>query len=311
MEDSIVKIENLSHQYGRNWAVKDINFEIRENEGILGLLGSNGAGKSTIMNILCGVLTQTTGTILIGGIDVAKEPEEAKKLLGFLPQNPPLYFDFTVREYLTYCAHLRLIPKKEIAEAIDRAMEKCGVAHFHKRLIGNLSGGYRQRVGIAQAILHTPRLVVLDEPTNGLDPNQILEVRALIKEIALDRSVIFSSHILSEVQATCQHIRMIESGHMVFEDSMDAFNNYIQPDSLLVSWRYPPTLTEILSIPDIHKAEELTNGQFRLFFKTNPDITELIIDRSAGNNWRLREITLEKSSLEAIFAQLSNKTKKS
>ena len=311
MEESIVKIENLSHKYGQNWAVKDINFEIRENEGILGLLGSNGAGKSTIMNILCGVLTQTMGNIYIGGIDIAKEPEAAKKLLGFLPQTPPLYFDFTVREYLTYCAHLRLIPEKEVGEAIDRAMEKCGVAHFHKRLISNLSGGYRQRVGIAQAILHTPRLVVLDEPTNGLDPNQILEVRALIKEIARDRSVIFSSHILSEVQATCQHIRMIESGQMVFEDSMDAFNNYIQPDSLLVSWRYPPTLTEMLSIPGINKAEELPNGQFRLFFQSNPDITELIIDSSTSNKWRLREITLEKSSLEAIFAQLSNKTKRS
>ncbi len=310
MEDSIVKIENLSHKYGQNWAVKDINFEIRENEGILGLLGSNGAGKSTIMNILCGVLTQTKGNIYIGGIDIAKEPEEAKKLLGFLPQNPPLYFDFTVREYLTYCAHLRLIPEKKVTEAIDRAMEKCGVAHFHKRLISNLSGGYRQRVGIAQAILHTPKLVVLDEPTNGLDPNQILEVRALIKEIAQDRSVIFSSHILSEVQATCQHIRMIESGQMVFEDSMDAFNNYIQPDSLLVSWRYPPTLTEMLAIPGINRAEELPNGQFRLFFQPNPDITEMIIDSSASNKWRLREIMLEKSSLEAIFAQLSNKTKK-
>jgi len=309
--DSIVKIENLSHRYGRDWAVKDINFEIKENEGILGLLGANGAGKSTIMNILCGVLTQTTGNIFIGGVNLGKEPEEAKKLLGFLPQTPPLYFDFTVKEYLTYCAHLRLIPEKQIGEAVDRAMEKCGVAHFHKRLISNLSGGYRQRAGIAQAILHTPRLVVLDEPTNGLDPNQILEVRSLITEIAQERSVIFSSHILSEVQATCKHIRMIESGRMVFEDSMDAFNNYIQPDSLLVSWRRPPSLSEILTIPGITKAEALSNGQFRLHFTENPDITELVIDTSAAQDWRLREISLEKSSLEAIFAQLSNKTKKS
>ncbi|EDM36922.1 ABC transporter, ATPase subunit [Pedobacter sp. BAL39] len=310
MQDSIVKIEQLSHRYGRDWAIQNINFEIRENEGILGLLGSNGAGKSTIMNILCGVLTQTSGNVSIGGIDLAKEPEEAKKLLGFLPQTPPLYFDFTVKEYLTYCAYLRLIPEKQIPEAVDRAMEKCGVAHFHKRLINNLSGGYRQRVGIAQAILHTPRLVVLDEPTNGLDPNQILEVRGLIKEIAQDRSVIFSSHILAEVQATCQHIRMIESGKMVFEDSMDAFNNYIQPDSLLATWRNPPAISELLLIPGISGAEVLNNGQFRLHFQNNPDITEMIIDLSGQHNWRLREITLERSSLEAIFAQLSNKTKK-
>lgn len=310
MEESIVKIENLSHRYGRDWAVQNINFEIRENEGILGLLGSNGAGKSTIMNILCGVLTQTTGNVFIGGVNLAKEPEEAKKLLGFLPQNPPLYFDFTVREYLTYCAHLRLIPEKEIPEAIDRAMEKCGVAHFHNRLIGNLSGGYRQRAGIAQAIIHTPRLVVLDEPTNGLDPNQILEVRALIKEIARDRSVIFSSHVLSEVQATCQHIRMIESGQMVFEDSMDAFNNYIQPDSLMASWKFAPQMNELLAIPGVTRVEEIYSGQYRIYFQGSPDITETIIDTSAERNWRLREITLEKSSLEAIFAQLSNKTKK-
>lgn len=310
MQDSIVKIEQLSHRYGRDWAIQNINFEIKENEGILGLLGSNGAGKSTIMNILCGVLTQTSGNVFIGGINLAKEPEEAKKLLGFLPQTPPLYFDFTVKEYLTYCANLRLIPQKDIHEAVDRAMEKCGVAHFHRRLINNLSGGYRQRVGIAQAILHTPRLVVLDEPTNGLDPNQILEVRGLIKEIAKDRSVIFSSHILAEVQATCQHIRMIESGKMVFEDSMDAFNNYIQPNSLLATWRNPPSIQELLLIPGISSAETLNNGQCRLHFQDQPDITETIIDKSAEENWRLREITLERSSLEAIFAQLSNKTKK-
>ncbi len=311
MNNSIVKIENLSHRYGRDWAIKDINFEIKENEGILGLLGANGAGKSTIMNILCGVLSQTAGDVYIGGINLAKEPEEAKKLLGFLPQTPPLYFDFTVREYLTYCAHLRLIPQHKIKDAVDIAMEKCGVAHFHKRLIGNLSGGYRQRAGIAQAIIHTPRLVVLDEPTNGLDPNQILEVRALISEIAEERSVIFSSHILSEVQATCKHIRMIEGGKMVFEDSMDAFNNYIQPDSLLVSWKYPPSMTEILAIPEINKAEALSHGLFRLHFSGSSDITEEIVDMSHARNWRLREISLEKSSLEDIFAQLSNKSKKS
>ena len=224
MQESIVKLEHLSHRYSKDWAVRDISFEIHKT-GIVGLLGSNGAGKSTTMNILCGVLSQTEGKVTIDGIDLRENPEEAKKRIGFLPQNAPLYLELTVDEYLTYCAPLRLIPKAQIKAAVEEVKKKCGVAHFSKRLIGNLSGGYRQRVGIAQAIIHKPLLVVLDEPTNGLDPNQILEVRSLIKEIAAERSVIFSSHILAEIQATCYDIIMIEGGKMVFSDTMELFNN--------------------------------------------------------------------------------------
>ncbi len=309
MQDNIVQIEGLSHRYSKDWAVQDVSFEINRN-GIVGLLGSNGAGKSTTMNILCGVLSQTQGRVLIEGIDMREHPEEAKKRIGFLPQNAPLYLEQTVDEYLTFCAHLRLIEKKKIKAAVDVVKERCGVAHFSKRLIGNLSGGYRQRVGIAQAIIHRPQLVVLDEPTNGLDPNQILEVRQLIKEIASDRAVIFSSHILSEIQATCEDIIMIEGGKIVFKDTMDSFNNYIEPDSLVATMENPPAAEELRAIPGIKEVDYLSEKTIRVRFEPAADIAESIVETSVQRKWRLKEITLEKSSLDAIFAQLSNKTPK-
>jgi ABC-2 type transport system ATP-binding protein len=309
MSNSIVKIEHLSHKYSTSWAIRDINIEI-SSSGIVGLLGSNGAGKSTTMNILCGALNQTEGTVLINGINIREQPELAKKEIGFLPQNPPLYMDLTVDEYLVYCAALRKMEKNTVRPAIEEAKQRCGVAHFSNRLLRNLSGGYRQRVGIAQAIMHRPKLVVLDEPTNGLDPNQIIEVRALIKEIAADRAVIFSSHILSEVQLLCKEIKMIEGGRIVFADTMDAFNNYVEPHSVLMRMENPPSETELLSIPGVTKVNFLTERQIRLFFNGDASITGKIIETSVQRGWELREINLDKSSIDEIFAQLSNHTYK-
>ena len=305
MNHPIVKIERLSHKYSTSWAIRDINMEI-DHSGIVGLLGSNGAGKSTTMNILCGCLNQTEGNVYVGGIDMRKDPEAAKRLIGFLPQNAPLYMDLTVDEYLVYCANLRKMEKKDIRPAVEDAKERCGIAHFSTRLIRNLSGGYRQRVGIAQAIIHRPQLVVLDEPTNGLDPNQIIEVRALIKEIAADRVVIFSSHILSEVQLLCKEIKMIDNGRIVFADTMDAFNNYLEPHSVLMYMDNPPTEEEFLRTPGVTKADFLTEKQIRLYFNGDHEITERIIATSVAQGWRLREISLDKSSLDEIFAQLSS-----
>lgn len=306
MKQSIVKLEHLSHRYSKDWAIKDISFEI-DKTGIVGLLGSNGAGKSTTMNILCGVLSQTEGKVLIEGFDTREHPAEAKKRIGFLPQNAPLYLEVTVDEYLTYCANLRHIPGNKIKAAVDEVKEKCGVAHFSKRLLGNLSGGYRQRVGIAQAIIHHPLLVVLDEPTNGLDPNQILEVRHLIKEIAEERSVIFSSHILAEIQATCHDIIMIEGGKIVFSDTMDSFNNYIEPNSLVVTLGNPPAKEKLAGLPGITNVDFITDKTIRMHFNAAHDITESIVETSVAQGWKLKEINLEKSALDAIFAQLSNK----
>jgi len=306
VQEPIVKIEHLSHRYSSNWAIRDINMEIRQT-GIVGLLGSNGAGKSTTMNILCGVLNQTEGSVYIDGIDLSKNPEAAKQQIGFLPQMPPLYMDFTVDEYLTHCAYLRSMEKGQVPAALDEAKERCGIAHFSKRLIRNLSGGYRQRVGIAQAIIHHPKLVVLDEPTNGLDPNQIIEVRSLIKEIATHHAVIFSTHILSEVQLLCKDIQMIEGGRIVFADTMDAFNNYVAPHSVLAYMEEPPAEETLLKVTGVVKVDFLTERQIRLFFNGDRDITERIITASVQGGWRLQEINLEKSSLDEIFAELSNK----
>ena len=308
MKESIIKIEHLSHKYSSSWAIRDINMDI-DHTGIVGLLGSNGAGKSTTMNILCGVLNQTEGKVFIDGIDIREQPEMAKRQIGFLPQTPPLYMDLTVDEYLRYCAELRWVPKEKIKAAMDEAKDRCGITHFSSRLIGNLSGGYRQRVGIAQAIIHHPKVVVLDEPTNGLDPNQIIEVRALIKEIAVDRLVIFSSHILTEVQVLCKDIKMIEGGRIVFADTMDAFNNYVEPHSLLLSMENPPSREELLKIEGTTSVEFLTDRQLRLYFSGDQEITERVILMSIQNGWKLREITLDKSALDEIFKQLSGKSK--
>ena len=309
MEKSIVRIEGLSHRYSSNWAIRDIDMEISQT-GIVGLLGSNGAGKSTTMNILCGALNQTEGNVYINGYNMKLEPELAKKEIGFLPQNPPLYMDLTVDEYLRYCAGLRHMPKATMRPAIDEVKERCGIAHFSNRLLRNLSGGYRQRVGIAQAIVHRPRLVVLDEPTNGLDPNQIIEVRALIKEIARERAVIFSSHILSEVQVLCKEIKMIENGRIVFSDTMDAFNNYVEPHSMLINFSNPPSATELEQIEGVTSAEFLTERQVRVYFSGDQDIAERIVNISVQKGWRLKEIGLDKSALDEIFKQLSNQNSK-
>lgn len=309
MSEPIVRIKNLSHRYATSWAIRDINMEIPPN-GIVGLLGSNGAGKSTTMNILCGSLNQTEGSVLINGIDMREQPKKAKQHIGFLPQTPPLYMDLTVDEYLRYCAALRRIPQNQVEGAIAEARERCGLSHFSHRLLKNLSGGYRQRVGIAQAIVHRPRLVVLDEPTNGLDPNQIVEVRALIRDIAADRAVIFSSHILSEVQLLCKYIKMIENGRIVFSDTMEAFNNYVEPHSVLMYMENPPALDELMQVPGVTKVDFLNERRMRVFFNGDREIAERLVTTSVQKGWRLVEINLEKTAIDEIFKQLSSQNNK-
>ena len=306
MEESVVKGEHLSHRYNVQWAIKDINFEIKRKR-TLGLLGSNGAGKSTTMNIMCGVLNQTEGEVYINGINLREHPVEAKKHIGFLPQKPPLYPDLTVDEYLTHCALMRQMDKSQVKTAVEKAKSRCGIAHFSKRLIRNLSGGYQQRVGIAQAIVHNPKFVVLDEPTNGLDPNQIIEIRHLIKEIATEHSVMLSTHILSEVQATCDDIEMIEHGKVVFSGTMEDFNNYMEPNTFIVVMERPPSLEVLTQIPGITHVEHITNTRYRMQFSSSQDITKTMIELSVTNNWRLHEIILERDSLDSVFAQLSGK----
>lgn len=305
MEQSILKVENLSHRYSVQWAIRDINFEITQN-GVYGLLGSNGAGKSTTMNIICGVLKQTEGNVFIKGIDMRDNPVEAKRHIGFLPQKPPLHTDLTVEEYLTYCARLRQIARAEEGKVVDEVLARCGISHFRKRLIHNLSGGYQQRVGIAQAIIHRPDFVVLDEPTNGLDPNQILEIRHLIKAIAEECTVVLSTHILSEVQATCNYIRMIGQGTLVFSGTVDEFDNYILPNTVFATLVAAPPIEELKQLPGVVDVDELGGSNYRLRFSDSPqEMIERVVQTSVAKYWRLTEVRLEKSSLDDIFAELS------
>jgi len=302
---SILKVSHLSHRYALNWAIRDINIEVNQT-GIVGLLGSNGAGKSTTMNIICGALNQTEGTVLINGIDLRTEPLRAKQQIGFLPQILPLYTDLTVDEYLRYTAELRLMKSSEITTAVEEVKEKCQISHFSNRLIKNLSGGYKQRVGIAQSIIHKPSLVVMDEPTNGLDPNQLIEVRKLIREIAQDRTVLLSSHVMSEIHALCRDIIMIEGGRVIFSDTMDAFNNYLQPQSLLMHLENPPVSGALQAVEGVTKIDFLSEKQVRVFFDQGEDIAERMVAASVANGWRLREISMEKGVLEDVFKQLSS-----
>ena len=300
---AIIKVEHLSHRYSVQWAIKDINIEIPR-KGIYGLLGSNGAGKSTLMNSICGIIKPTEGKIYIDSVEIGENPILAKSKIGFLPQQPPVYGDLNVYEYLYYAAELRGMETREIPAAIERVLELCQIAHFRKRLIRNLSGGYQQRVGIAQAIVHNPKFVVLDEPTNGLDPNQIVEVRHLIKEIAEERSVLLSTHILSEVQATCREIKMIENGQMIFSGTIEQFDNYIQPNTLLLELDTPPMECDLM-LPGISKVETLSERRFRLRYDGDQDTAKRVAEQCVTRGWGLIELVIEKSSLDAVFAQLS------
>ena len=301
----ILKTTNLSHKYSSSWAIRDIDISIEE-KGIIGLLGSNGAGKSTTMNIICGVLNQTQGEVFVDGIDLRKEPEQAKKQIGFLPQNPPLYTDLTIDEFLTYSAQLRLMDKRNIKAAVDEVKERCGINHFSNRLIKNLSGGYRQRVGIAQAIIHKPKLVVMDEPTNGLDPNQLIEARKLIREIAREHTVLLSSHILSEINLLCREIIMIEGGRIVFADTMDAFNNYSKGKAILVRLDNPPQKEVLLKVRGVTDVEFLNEQQIRIHFEySHEEVSDALVAASVEGGWRLREIKLDKELLDDVFKYLS------
>ena len=308
MEKSIVSVKNLSHRYSVQWAVKDVSFEINE-KGVTGLLGSNGAGKSTTMNIICGVLNQTQGDVFINGVNLRENPVEAKKNIGFLPQQPPLYTDLTVGEYLRHAAFLRLVEPDKVDEAVDVSLEKCSITHFRDRLIKNLSGGYQQRVGIAQAIVHNPQFVVLDEPTNGLDPNQIVDIRNLIRDIAKHHAVLLSTHILSEVQAICDNIYMIESGKLVFSGTMEEFDNYVAPESFIVEFANSPSKEVLENLTENNGIEALEDGSYRIFLKDDISITEKYIQESVKQNWNLLNIYVERASLSEIFSQLSGKAK--
>ena len=225
--ETIISVNQVSRRFGKRYAVQDISFSVNRGE-IIGFLGPNGAGKSTTMNMICGVMASSSGNITIAGHNIVDTPAQAKQYIGYLPERPPLYLDQTVDAYLDFCARLHQVPANNLVSAISGVKQRCGLSEVGHRLIGNLSRGYQQRTGIAQAIVHSPVVVILDEATAGLDPNQIVEIRTLIKELGQDHSVILSTHILSEVQGICDRVMIMHNGKLVLDTAAASIDNLEQ-----------------------------------------------------------------------------------
>ena len=303
-DDHLVVVEALTRHYGNLCAVDNVSFSLSKGE-VLGFLGPNGAGKSTTMQMLCGALAPSAGRITINSIDLLEQPRQAKQAIGFLPEQPPLYFEFTVNEYLYYCAQLRNIGKAKRAAAIDTVKQRCGLTDVGKRLIGNLSKGFQQRIGIAQAIIHSPPVVILDEPTIGLDPIQIREIRELIKTLGKDHSVILSTHILPEVQISCSRVLIINRGKLVFSDSIAHLNQQQQASSLILQLQHPPPLAQLESIAGVNDIETLSTQRFRIHYHAEQSPASMIAQAAVGQQWGLQQLTPETRSLEQIFIELT------
>ncbi len=303
--DILVSVQNLSRYYNNFCAVNHINFEVKRGQ-ILGFLGPNGAGKSTTMQMITGNLAPTSGQITVANYDLLDKPLHAKAAIGYLPEQPPLYREMLVEEYLEFCANLHQIPRPQIVQAVQRAMEQCGLEQVRHRLIANLSKGFQQRVGIAQAIIHTPAVVVLDEPTIGLDPIQIREIRTLIRDLGQEHSVILSTHILSEVQMVCNQVQIIHHGELVLNDTIEGLFAQIQTTAMHLAFRKPPELNVLQQIAGVEKVEKVDENHFRIQHLANNSPAEIIVERSVVGHWGLYELIPEQRSLEQIFVDLTN-----
>lgn len=301
----LIDVKNLSRRYGHLLAVDDVSFEIRRGE-VVGFLGPNGAGKSTTMQVITGNLAPTTGSIRINGFDILEQPREAKAELGYLPETPPVYRDATVDEYLRFCAKLNGIDRSAVSQSVAEVKERCGLNDKGRQLIGSLSKGFQQRVGIAQAIIHSPSVVILDEPTVGLDPIQIREIRKLIRELGNDHSVILSTHILPEVQTTCDRVKIIHKGKVVLSDSMENLSRKIQSSQTIIALRKPPgSLALIQNIPGVEHVEHIDGEHLKILHAPERDPAETIVGLSVENQWGLYELIPHRMSLEEIFVDIT------
>lgn len=308
----MIEVTNLTKKYGDHIAVDHLSFRVEKGQ-IYGFLGPNGAGKSTTMNIITGYLAATEGTVTIDGKDIQKDPEEAKRAIGYLPELPPLYVDMTVREYLDFVAELKKVPKKEQKQQIDEVMEMTQITDMQQRLIRNLSKGYRQRVGLAQAILGYPEVIILDEPTVGLDPKQIIEIRDLIRKLGENHTVILSSHILSEVSAVCDHIMIIAHGKLVASDSPENLQKLMSGSmelNLEVKGSAAAVKSALQEISQIDRIEENTEAsknvaKLKVISKENADIREQVFYALADAKLPILEMTHAEKSLEDIFLELT------
>lgn len=310
----MIEVNNLIKFYGDHKAVDNISFSVKDGT-VCGFCGPNGAGKSTTMNIMTGCLSATSGTVTIGGYDIFDHPIEAKKLIGYLPEQPPLYLEETPREYLRFIAETKKIPKKSIKEEIDTVMEETQIKDVADRLIKNLSKGYKQRVGIAQTLLGNPKVIILDEPTVGLDPIQVVEIRDLIKSLGKKHTVILSSHILTEVQQMCDEIIIIAKGKLIAYDTTENLEKLLQP-KVTLEVETDATREEsenvLNGMEGIEKIqyEETEEGLLKILIETTPDneleIRKTISLQFATINRAVLKNDKVKANLEEIFIELTN-----
>jgi len=308
----VIEISNLVKKYGDHVAVDNLSLTIEPGK-IYGLLGPNGAGKSTTMNILTGYIGATSGTVKINGYDILDQPEEAKKCVGYLPELPPLYMDMTVAEYLKFVAELKKIEKKKRKEMINDAMEMTGVSDVSERLIKNLSKGYRQRVGFAQAVLGYPQIIILDEPTVGLDPKQIIEIRELIKKLGENHTVILSSHILTEISAVCDHVFIISKGKLVASDATENLINLMSTEQnidIIAKCDEAVARQVIENVSDVKEVkfeqpEEDDTVKFVVRAQKGCDIREVLFKAFCDRNITLLEMHSAVKSLEDVFLELT------
>jgi ABC-2 type transport system ATP-binding protein len=299
-----IAARGLTRRFGVHAAVKSVDLELRRGE-VLGFLGPNGAGKTTTMQMLTGNLAPTEGEIAICGIDLLARPALAKARIGYLPENPPLYRELNVDEYLQLAVKLHRVPKHRRRDAVARAKDRCGLGDVGRKLIGTLSKGYQQRVGIAQAIAHEPEVVILDEPTVGLDPNQIRDIRALIRELGGTHSVILSTHILPEVEAICDRVQIMHHGSVVYNDTIGALKAFHSGRTVLLGLRRPPADAELAALPGVAAVESAGEKMYRLQFAAETDPTEQLVARSVEKNWGLYHLAPAQTSLEDVFVNLT------
>ena len=313
----MIKLENVTKKYGKFEALKGISFEVKEGE-IVGLLGANGAGKSTTMNIITGFIEQTSGTVIVDKYDVLKKPNKAKKLIGYMPEGVPLYNELTVKEFVRYMAELKRVPKKEIKDKVKKTLEDTGLLEVQNKLIRNLSRGYKQRVSLAGTLVSEPQVIILDEPTVGLDPKQVIEIRELIKKLGKDHTVILSSHILSEVSQICNRVIIINKGEIVAIDTPENLEKKVSNKNILyitvedTENKVTGMKDKIEGINDIKLEKTNDDGtkKYIIEVKENKDIRKTIFTSFAKENLTIFEMKKADTSLEDAFMQLIEKGEK-
>ncbi|HET9700000.1 MAG TPA: ABC transporter ATP-binding protein [Burkholderiales bacterium] len=299
-----VSARGLSRRFGQRIAVHPFDLELRRGE-IVGFLGPNGAGKTTTMQMLTGNLAPSTGRIEICGVDLLERPTAAKARLGYLPETPPLYREMSVERYLGFCGRLRGLHGAALQAAVREACRRCGLAEAAARLIGALSKGYQQRVGIAQAVIHQPDVVILDEPTVGLDPNQVREIRTLIRELRGNQSVILSSHILPEVEALCDRVELMHEGRLVYSDTLTGVGSSGQERTLTVEFLAPPAAAELERLPGVTRVQALADRGFRLHWSGDADPGPALAEEAARRGWGLARLAPGRVTLEEVFVSLT------